>query len=404
MTFRVILWKELLDLSRDRRTLASTVLLPLLGLPLLAALTGALTGVSRVSVGVFYEDEEAAGFAGWLAGQLNATLARWGLQTRVAVARGPPGSLAGYDVVVLLPRGFAANYTSLDRVAWVRVSVLAGSPAAEAVRGAVEQLIAAVSSQLARERVERLASMAGVEVDPGAVLAPVRVSLGYHRPTGAPAPGEAAEAAAAARVLEFSLAFAVNPAVVYVSDAIVGERERRTIEALLVAAGSRRSLLAGKIVASALLGLVAAAADTVGVVAYFKMVAPAGLRLTPGLIAAHAGATAILVVMTASLTAPVAARSGSVRAAQASSFAILMLALAVYFAALTVDFLKLEGWVRLALYLVPFTHLALVIHRYVMGDVAGMLLHAAAAAAFTAASLAAAVKAFDSEKLILIKK
>lgn len=401
---RVILWKEVLDLSRDRRTLASTVLLPLLGLPLLAAVTGLLAGLSVVRVGVFYEDAEAGGLAEWIADQVKGILERSGILANVTVARGPPGSVAGYDVVVILPRGFAANYSSLDRVAWVRVSTLVGSPAADMAKRTVEGVVSYLSSRLAEERVRSLAEMAGVEVDSGAILDPVRVSVGYHRITGAPAPPSAAEVAQTARLLEFALFFAVNPAIIYVSDAIVGERERKTIEALLVAAGSRRSLLAGKIAASVILGLVAAAADTVGVLVYFRMLQVAGVRLSPGLAAVHAGVTVLLVIMTSSLVAPVAARSGSVRAAQASSFLLLMVALAVYFAAFAVDFLKLERWVRLALYAVPFTHPAMVIHNYVLGNYTAAAAHALAAAAFTAASLAAAARAFDAERLILIKR
>lgn len=401
---KVILWKEVLDLSRDRRTLASTVLLPLLGLPLLAALTGVLTGFSVVKIGVFYEEDQVGDLAEWFAGQLRDLLERGGIPANVTVAKGVPGSLAGYDVVVVFPEGFAANYTSIDRIAWVKVSVLVGSPAADAAKRAAESVVRYLSAWLAGERVETLASMAGVEVDSAAVLNPVRVYLGYHRLTGAPAPPEAAEVAETARLLEFALFFAANPAIIYVSDAIVGERERKTIESLLVAAGSRRSLLTGKIVASVLLGLIAAAADTVGVLVYFKMLQVVGVKLSPSLIAVHAGVTALLVVMTASLVAPIAARSGSVRAAQASSFLLLMVALAVYFAAFTVDFLKLERWVRLVLYAIPFTHPAMVIHNYVLGNYSAAGLHALAAAAFTAASIMMAARAFDSEKLILIRR
>ncbi len=401
---RVILWKEVLDLSRDRRTLASTVLLPLLGLPLLAALTGVLTGFSVVKVGVFYEEEQVEDLAEWFAGQLRELLGKSGIPANVTVARGIPGSLAGYDVVVAFPEGFAANYSSIDKVAWVRVSVLVGSPAADAAKRAAESVVRYLSAWLAGERVKTLAGMAGVEVDPGAVLNPVRVYLGYHRISGAPAPPEAVEVAETARLLEFALFFAVNPAIIYVSDAIVGERERKTIESLLVAAGSRRSLLTGKIVASVLLGLIAAAADTVGVLVYFRMLQVVGVKLSLSLVAVHAGVTALLVVMTASLIAPIAARSGSVRAAQSSSFLLLMVALAVYFTAFTVDFLKLERWVRLVLCAIPFTHPAMVIHNYVLGNYAAAALHALVAAAFTGASIIVAAKAFDSEKLILIRK
>ncbi len=399
----MVAWKEVVDLARDRRTLAATVLLPMAGLPLLALLTGVLSGLETVRVVVYYEEAEAYSVAEWLAGTVAGILESWGLQASVAAAEGPPQSLAGVDVAVILPRGFSENYTSLDRQAVVLVSVLVGSPASDAARSAVQAAVSGLSDWLASRRVEELASIAGLALDPRAVLEPVRLETAYHRPTGAPAPPEAVEVAETARLLEFALFFAANPAVIYMSDVIVGERERRTIEALLVAPVSRRDLLAGKIAAATVLGLVAAAADTVGVLVYFAMLEAVGIRLSPGLAAVHAGVTVLLVVMTSAIVAPIAARSGSVRAAQASSFLVLMAAMAVYFTAFTVDLLKLPAEARAVLYLVPFTHAALVVHNYILGNLAAAAAHALIMAAVTAAMIPLAARAFASEKLVTLR-
>jgi ABC-2 type transport system permease protein len=57
--FRVVLWKELLDLSRDYRTIVAVVVLPLISLPSLALLAGFLAASQSVSVAVIIEDEKA---------------------------------------------------------------------------------------------------------------------------------------------------------------------------------------------------------------------------------------------------------------------------------------------------------------------------------------------------------
>lgn len=401
MGVRLVAWKEVKDLARDWRTIAATILMPMAGLPLLALLTGVLAGMETVNVVVAYEDDEAAAIAGWIADSMKGLLSEWGVGANVSVARGAPPTPAGVDVLVVLPRGFAENLTSVDRVAYVRVSVLVGSPASDAARRAAETVVGWLSSWAAEERVKRLSELAGVTVDPRAVLDPVRVYTGYHLPGGAPAGREEVEVAATARLLELALFFVANPAVVYMSDAIVGERERRTLESLLATPLDRRSLLAGKVAAASLLGVAAALADTAGVLIYFHMASGAGLQVTPGLVALHAVVSALLVVMTASIIAPVAARSGSVRSAQASSFLVLMAAMAVYFTAFAVDLLRLPQDVQLALMLVPFTHAALAIHYYILGLTARAALHIAVMAAVTALSLAAAARAFNSEKLIL---
>jgi len=394
---RIILWKELVDLWRDRKTLVSVVVLPMVGLPGLALLTGLLVSVQLVSVAIAVQDPGAVDFAQWLAEELSREIQSMGMPVTVDVYNGslPAG---GYDLLVVIPAGFADNLTSIDKPAVIYASASLGG-GGEVALNALYRVAERASYQVAVARVEELSRLAGIQVDPGAVLNPVRVSTGYHTPGGAPATPQEAQVAFTARLLEFALFFVVNPTVVYMTDSIVGERERRTIEKLLLAPVSRRSILAGKMAAAALLGFAAAAVDSVGIVLFF-LLSGAPIEITAGLALVWLASAVAVIFVTAALVAIVSARSESVRTAQNVSFLLVMAALTVYFAALFVDLAKLPATVSLALQLIPFTHAALAVHYYALGLTARSLIHIGALAGFFAAFLALAVRAFDSERLV----
>lgn len=403
MSVRVILWKEVVDLARDRRTLAAVVLFPLLGMPALALFAGVLASTQVVSVYVAYEEDEVAGFARSLGEAISEGLSSRGLTANITVGP-PPAELSGVDVLVVIPRGFYGNVTSLGGVGYIHVRSIIGSVAADTARGVVGEIVSRVSLEIAKARIGELAGMAGVDVDPDAVLSPIRVRTDYYRPGGAPASQKEAEVAETARLIEFGLFFVVNPAVVYMADSVLGEKERRTIESLLMTPVSRRRLLAGKIAASSLVGFIAAMADTVGLLAYIKLLSSFGLSVTPGLVAVHAMTTMLLVVMVASMVAPVVARSQSVRAGQTVSLLLISVAGVVYFASLLVDLARVPPLVSAVLYAIPFTHAAMIIHRFILGEGMLALLHAGAMALFIAAFLLLAVRVFDSERLILYRE
>ena len=205
-----------------------------------------------------------------------------------------------------------------------------------------------------------------------------------------------------ARIIAFSLFFVVNPAVVFMSDAVVGEKERRSLERLLVTPASTRGVLAGKLAASLLLSLAAAIADSIGIIAFF-ILSGASFEVGLGLAATWAASTILLVAFTSGLVAALSAWSGSLRSAQSSSFAVLMIALAVYFSSLIVDFESLPGWAQAVLLAVPYTHASIAVFNASFGDVSGIILHLGILVAFTILSFIAAIKMFEPEKLVAFK-
>ncbi len=400
MSLRVIAWKEIVDLSRDRKTLVATVLLPLLGMPALAIVAGALASMQSVHIYIAYSDNLTYNFAKELASKINERLRSQGFYSTVTLGL-PPKNLSNIDVYVLLPKGFYSNLTSVGKPVKVFLRVLVGSVSASTAKDVIKGVLNDLSWELAYERVQRLAKLANITLNPWNVLIPVKIIEGYYVPGGSPAPPSQAEVASTARLIELGLFFVVNPAIVYITDAILGEKERRTIESLLMTPISRRDLLAGKLIASSLIGFVAAMADTVGLLIYFLLLAKAGLKFTPGLIALHATTSAILVLMTASTVTPIVARSQSVRSGQSVAIIFTSVAAVIYFSALLVDLSKLPLAIKAVLYIIPFTHAALAIHYYILGLKLRTVLHEIIMLLFTATALFISSKVFSSEKLIL---
>ena len=396
---RVVVWRELLDLWRDKRTLVSVVLLPIVGLPGLALLTGLLASAQSVTVLVVVEDPVADEFASQLASMIKQRVQAMGSRCEVKVSsRTVPGD---YDLLVVVPRGFSANLSSLDGRAVLLVSRGLGQAADIAYRALLDS-IRELSSRIVVSRIDRLASLAGIRVDPGGLLNPIVVRESFHAAGGAPATGAQARAAYTARILEFAMFFVVNPAIVYVSDSIIGERERRTLERLLATPLPRRTLLAGKMLAATILGLASSLVDAAGVLAFFQLSGLA-LNATLGLALAWASAAALVIMATAALAALVSSLSPSVRSAQNTSLLIVMAALSVYFASLAVDLSRLPPYASIPLQLLPFTHAALAVHLYALGDPLGFLLHLGILGAYALALLYAAARVFEAERIVLFR-
>ncbi|MEB2836649.1 MAG: ABC transporter permease subunit [Desulfurococcales archaeon] len=398
---RAILWKELLELARDRRTLAAVVLMPLLGLPSMGLLAGTLYHEQVATLGVYYDDPQASGMARWIASRAASEAGAQGLQLAVRVHRGEPepGCCA---VFIYLPRGFYFNATSVSRRALVYVGKVIASQAADAAYSVAQGVLEELSRSMAVERVEVLARAAGVNVSPESVLSPLVVREYYYKPSGAPATQRERLAAQTARMLEFALIFVVNPAVVYVTDAIVGERERRTLEALLATPLGVREVVTGKMLASSFIGFTAALADTLGVIIFFDVLGGVG-AVTPGLLVLHALVSGVLVVMTAAIIAPIAARSPTTRSAQATGMLVLGVATLIYFAALFTDLFNLPAPIEAALLAIPFTHAALAIQAYAVGATLRMAGHIAFMAAVALAGAYAASRLVDPERMVMLR-
>jgi len=400
---KTILWKELKDLSRDYRTHIAVVVLPLIGLPGLAIATGLLASTQQVTVALVIEDRELWSYREDLSKIIIDSINLYGIKANLTIYNTLDSAKnIVHDILVYIPNGFLNNVTKIDGRGRIIISVLIGSQASDLARQAVESAFHNLANSIVKDRVKKLGEEAGVTINPDGLLNPIIIERGFHKVTGAPATSSEASVAEAAKVLEFSLFFVVNPTVVFMSDSIIGEKERKTIEKLLMAPVSRRQLLTGKLLASGILGLLSAMADGVGIIIFFS-ISGMSFTLSPFIIVVWLLATLLLVLSTAPLIAVISSRSESIRAAQNASFIVVMIALAIYFSSLAVDISKLPQYLSTILSLLPFIHAALMIHNYALGEYYRMAFNILALILFWVILTILAARSFNTEKLILTK-
>jgi ABC-2 type transport system permease protein len=391
---RAIAWKELLEALRDRRTIGLMALSAML-LPVLGLFVSGLRGAQQAPIAIVVCD------TGPEAEVLSSLLARAYSERRGFVVSVVEGcKLSGnYVFAIVIPWGLTENATSIDRPVVVKYVRVVGSVAANEAESIADSVLAEYSKTLARRRVSLLAQLADVNItDPDNVLYPVRVKVETVTAGGAPAQPGLEERVTMARFLSFAVFFVLNPAAVAVVDALVGERERGTAEMLAASPLRPRELVLGKMVGGLILALMAAAIDATGVLAYLVLVSGQGVKgLGPDLALVHAVQTLLAVMVTAALSVPVALRAPTPRSATMGALLVTGAATAIFFASFFVDFDQLPPALQLALYLIPYSHIAMAIYSYAVGEAARTLLHTCVTIAAAAVSIALAARLYRAE-------
>jgi ABC-2 type transport system permease protein len=406
---KIVLWKELRDLGRDRRTLFAIILLPLVSLPLLGAVTLVMT--RKQPIGFAFVNEDKTGFSNTFLTQLRVWIEAYskayGQSYRIILLNNMTEAMKRIDIdyVIIIPKGFSDNLTRIDRIAWLMGEKRVDSARADMAEAIFRSSIDGLSRDYARNRVSNLLEKLGLNISPEVVLKPLRIQIREYKTGGAPAPPGYQARFYTVRILAFALFFVVSPSVSYVVDSIMGEKERKTIEALLATPVKRSSLLGGKLVASSLIGVLAGIADVAGVLIYFALMGWAygssQISLDYRIVLVHSLDIALTVFATSAMVTPLIIRAGSVRAANITSSAVVGAALILFFSVLFIDVNRLPSYILYPLYIVPYTHSILILTRFVEGNMILMLAHIGSLLALIAVLYYVSFKTFNTEKLLL---
>ncbi|MEZ0394413.1 MAG: ABC transporter permease subunit [Desulfurococcaceae archaeon] len=413
---RVLLWKELLDLLRDRRTLATTVLLPLISLPSIGLAVLLMSAGQTVNACVIDMDrgtstlpDGATVSSSWLAGNITEALKSSGVNVVACSNAAEALGEGGVDVLVVIPSGFSANVTSFDRQAHIEIYRRVNVGPAINAEGVVRGVVAWFSGIVARMKVAALAESAGLsKYDPEAVLDPVSAGTTILvAPGGGVASPTEQYKVLTAKILVLGIMFVVTPASMYVIDGIVGERERRTFEMLLTTPASLGDIVTSKLLVASMLGLLASAADVAGLIGYLAILAisvGAGVEgaLDPALLALHAASSFFTTLVCVGMALPFVSRARGLRSASNVSSIVTSVASASFFTGFFVDYPKLESSVLLPLYASPFTHSIMAIQCYIYGSIPDALAHLAILVALSGALLFVSSRTINVEKLIAV--
>jgi len=309
--------RDLLEFVRDRRTLVVTLLLPMATYPILALATAlglrtatheieAHTAPATVQLGL--SGPEAATLAGLLARTLEATppdeRSGWPADVALAdVTEAEAGQLlddGAIDLWIHARPGLVAELQANGTVR-VPVQVSARRPAGANVRDQFLAVMRSLGRQAARARVSR----AGL---PATLLDPVEVDFEGDGDGGPPPPTQNVVSTLAGGVLVLLTVLTLTGAFYPAIDAIAGEKERGTIETLLIAPCRLGDVVFGKflgVLAITLATLVANVASITATAAVAVRSLPQGIvaTLPEGALALATVATVIAFAGMAALAA-----------------------------------------------------------------------------------------------------
>jgi ABC-2 type transport system permease protein len=405
MSIKPLLWKEMLELVRDYRTLAALAVLPLVMLPLLGFMSTYLQYFEQGALLIVNRDS-STGYIGnisinssYIEGYIAASMASKGY----IVYRGETGS--SIDAVLIIPRGFARNLSSFVDRALLEIQRIPGSPRADRLISDLYSTIQDLSINISSIKIDFLSMEAGVKADPNSVRDPIIVLLtAYITPSGEEISFEQAMRIYVARLLAFSLVFVSTPATTYVVDSILGEKERRTLEILLISPLRRRELVLAKAFSSSLVGLFASIVEVVAVIIFLQILSQGllgGRGYDPQLVIISAVVVYLTILSTLALSLPVIVRSATMRTAQIASSIITILSSSIFFSALFVDIDRLPTWILAPLMILPYTHSVLAIKAFSMSDITGSLLHLGFLLAFSLALIVASSYLLNEEKILM---
>lgn len=407
---RILLWKELKEISRDKKLVATTILFPLISLPAIGLLTALLLHYQPVIVAIVNQDDGPGALTSWFIENVANMLASAGHIVIKASSLESALRNTTIDLILVIPRGFHENATSFDKVAYIEVIKRAGvsEERVNRVEQDVRNVIANLSLGLSEIKIRELAEKADIkEYNVEAIRNPVQIKVPvYITPTGEPAKPEDVIRPFIARLLILSFSFIVTPASSFIVDGIVGERERKTMEILLASPAGLWDVLVAKVIAASVIGLIASLADIFGLLVYFGILITAlggwfmavyDIRL----ILLHAFTAFLTILVTVSISIPFITRTRGIKTASNIAGLLSIIGLAFFVSGWMVDFYKLSREVLMFLLAVPYTHSILIVQSYVYRDYNTTMMSILFLTILSLIAMAISLKILEREKVLL---
>lgn len=363
-----IVWKELLDLSRDRRTIFATIIIPIIFYPVLGGLIGYMFRVQPVYIA--YIDYDNDTYSKNLLDTVKFFAESLGNYIILTNYTSPEEATLNpnIDLTIIVPKGFSQNISErLDGVGIIYIKPNIVSTKSAEAQSLVDLALNFLTSEIVKDRILKVAPT----VDSEKFLNPIEKKIAYVGPGGREAKPEERFLYLTLMILILGLYFSMHPAIAFVTDSVAGEKERKTLEALLVTPASRLEILTGKLIASLTLSGAAAIMNTLGVFMMYFLLFGGLLGVSIpiigglGLIGIYAVIVFLTVTVTVAIALLISVISGSVRAAHSNATAIVTVLALVMFASLYGDIEKIASTMLPILYLLPYTHSVLALTTYV---------------------------------------
>ncbi|WP_338603547.1 ABC transporter permease [Sulfolobus tengchongensis] len=386
--------KELLDLRRDRRLILGAIVLPFILLPLIGIILYASVAVSPPVIEIVSYNQSNLHYVQLLSNYIERN-------GGIVFYNNTNGTIP--DAVIIFPKDFSQNVSNISRQAYVYVRFLLSSN--QQASTLVNNALGYLSYNLVYNRTEYLIITSNLHnVNPNDVLNPLLVKNIVVTITGQKASESQANLSEVARIITLVLFPSATPVIFYVTEGIVGEKERRTLESLLASPISINSFIISKVIIAIILGILSSLGDILGIILFsslmsFTFALPISLSVSFILLVVLVYLLAVL--LTAALNVLLLlALGGSMRNLQIINFLVLTFGLIASFSALFINVANLQFPLNLIM-IIPYEQLSLSLLYFVSGSSLITLAIVLGTLAISVAILLISSRLFNSERLLL---
>lgn len=381
--------KELKDALRDRRTIIAMILIPIIVLPVLMFLPAFLASPQRnpVRIAVIQSDNTSDEFlAGLASDQIRVvTIGRAENMTKL-IQNGD------YELGMVLPPDFSRILEGADQRATITIFVDQSSTRGTIALALVQDAITKYADKIVAERLAKTGL-------PPEALTPIETDLHSVTVTGT-------GALFLAILLPLFLGiYAVTGAMYFIMDTTAGEKERKTLEALLTMPATRTEIVVGKFLIAVLIALLSSVLAIIGMMAGVVIFSGAigessvpGLSISVGNLVLIGLATLVLAMTSASLEMMISIFARSFKEAQ--NF-LSPLSIVVVVPALAMQYMSEQTLRSFAI--APIFNAMLIIRDALLNraSATSLTLEFLSAFVYMAIALAVAIRIFNSEKAMV---
>ena len=381
--------KELKDALRDRRTILAMIVIPIIVLPVLMFLPAFLASPERnpVRMAVIQSDNTSDDFlAGLASDQIHIVRIERVENMTKLIQNGD------YELGIVLPPDFSRILEGPDQRATITIFVDQSSTRGTIALALVQDAITKYANKIVAERLAKTGL-------PPEALTPIETDLRSVTVTGT-------GALFLAILLPLFLGiYAVTGAMYFIMDTTAGEKERKTLEALLTMPATRTEIVLGKFLIAVLIALLSSVLAILGMIAgvfFFsgaigESSAPS-LSISTGNLVLIGLATLVLAMTSASLEMMISIFARSFKEAQ--NF-LSPLSIVVVVPALAMQYMSEQTLRSFAI--APIFNAMLIIRDALLNraSTTSLALEFLSAFVYMAIALAVAIKIFKSEKAMV---
>ena len=408
MGWGVIFIKDLKELVRNRKALALVTVMPLLLFSALGVLSNySLTKTPTVIT--FVDKDTGYGSANY-GQQLFNNIEAYGQSIDLVVVNESSFQVAKQMVAdgqavmaIFVPENFSYTLNQTFGVANITLFTSPGSTKAQVVNQIVDSALSDISTQVTYARLHKVYG-----ANASKVLNPVTLYVEEYQ---VKTPFNTTVSTPYAGILPALIVLvSVETNVGLIIDSLVGEKERRTLEMLLVTPISRWGIIIGKTLAVLVISLVSAIAILVGIIlevgltfsGLAQSITPTAIQIKPLQAAALIAILTATVVVTQLITAALSAYATNTKEANASIGLVMSLPVLSMYPLLFSSLFSLPHLVQAVMYLLPFTYSYLLLNMALIGPASLFdVVYVFALAGYTLLLLYITVKLYGREAVIV---